>query len=126
MSTKQSFVIDVECILHIACRVIERKIEFCEVIIIILNLRAFKCRKTKAYERLTYLTIHYRKRIKLAERNCLNSGQSNVQSFLLVPAFFSQLNDCRLAGSERLGKGLFCGICRLSKLRAFFRRKLTH
>ena len=63
MSTQQSLVVDIECILHIACRVIKRKIELCEVIIIILYLRAFKCRKAKAYERIAYLTIHDSKRI---------------------------------------------------------------
>lgn len=96
MRAQQNPVVDVEGILHIPCGVIRRKVQLCEVKIVIFDFGPFKGCEAQSNKRIADFAIYLGKRVELAGRQLDNARKGNVNGFVFNAAFALQMRQALL------------------------------
>ena len=126
MCAQQNPVVDVEGILHIPCGVIRRKVQLCEVKIVIFDFGPFKGCEAQSNKRIADFAIYLGKRVELAGRQLDNARKGNVNGFVFNALLLCKCIKHCFSCFKCFGNGLFNLIGRFAELRAPFGREFAH
>ena len=124
--TQQNPVVDVEGILHIPCGVIRRKVQLCEVKIVIFDFRPFKGCEAQSNKRIADFAIYLGKRVELAGRQLDNARKGNVNGFVFNALLLCKCVKHCFSCFKCFGNGLLNLIGRFAELCAPFGREFAH
>ena len=124
--TQHHAVVDIEGILHVARRMVERQVQLREVVIVILHLRTTKRGEAHANERVADLAICPCHRMQVAGRQPALAGFRHIKRFLFKAAFEHQLRDLFAPHADGFLQLLLHGIRCLAELCALLLIKLAH